>query len=79
MPKLRVERTMDYRLRTMMRGEMAAQHVTVEKAAVWAGVSTRTLYSVFEMPSAYMDKALRLMRHLSIPIEEVRAAISYPW
>ena len=29
MPKMRVERTTDYRLRAMIRGEMAAQGVTI--------------------------------------------------
>lgn len=79
MPKLRVERSTDYRLRTMIRGEMAAQRVTIETAARWADVSINTLYKVFDMPTAYMDRSLRLLRHLSIPIEDVRAAISYPY
>ena len=31
MPKMRVERTTDYRLLAMIRGEMAAQGVTIER------------------------------------------------
>lgn len=79
MPKLRVERTTDYRLRSMIRGEMAAQRVSIEAASRYAGCSEKTLYRVFEHPTAYMDKALPLMRKLSIPIEDVRSAISYPY
>lgn len=79
MPKLKVERTTDYRLRAMIRGEMAAQGVTLATASRYAGCSERTLYSVFAQPTAYMDKALKLMRGLHIPIEAVREAISYPY
>ena len=38
-----------------------------------------TLYKIFDSPTAYMDKALRLMRGLSIPIEKVRETITYPY
>ena len=77
MPKLRVERTPDYRLRAMIRGEMAAQGVTIEAASRYAGVSEKTLYRVFQTPTAYFDKVLPLARKLSIPIERVREAITY--
>lgn|GEM_PF-1162693 len=79
MPKLKVERTTDYRLRAMIRGEMAAQGVTLETASRYAGCSERTLYSVFAQPTAYFDKVLPLMRKLSIPIESLREAITYPY
>lgn len=79
MPKARVERSTDYRLRSMIRGEMAAQGVSIEKAAKYACCSAGTLYKLFESPTGYMDKALRLMRGLSIPIETVREAITYPY
>lgn len=79
MPKARIERTTDYRLQSMIRGEMAAQNVPIEKAAKYAGCCPKTLYRIFESPTAYMDKALKLMRGLSIPIEAVREAITYPY
>lgn len=79
MPKARVERDTDYRLRRMIRGEIAAQGVSMNKACEWAGCSMQTLYRLFDQPTIYMDRALKLMRNLQIPIEEVRAAISYPW
>lgn len=79
MPKAKVERTSAYRLTAMIRGEMTAQGVTPEKAAQYARVGRTTLYRLFDDPMAYFPAALRLMRCLSIPIEEVRAAISYPW
>lgn len=79
MPKLRVERTMDYRLRAMIRGEMAAQDVSIETACRYAGCCQATLYKIFATPTAYMDKALRLMRGLSIPIERVRETVTYPY
>lgn len=79
MPKMRVERTTDYRLTAMIRGEMAAQSVPVATACRYAGCCTNTLYKIFDAPTAYMDKTLRLMRGLHIPIESVREAISYPY
>ena len=79
MPKMRVERTTDYRLRAMIRGEMAAQGVTIEVASRSAGCSEKTLYRVFEQPTAYFDKVLPLMRKLSVPIERVRETICYPY
>lgn len=79
MPKLRVERTTDYQLRAIIRGEMAAQGVTVEQASRYAGCSEKTLYRLFDSPLAYMDKVLPLMRKLSIPIDRVRDAITYPY
>ena len=79
MPKMRVERTTDYRLRAMIRGEMAAQGVTIEVASPYAGRSEKTLYRVFEQPTAYFDKVLPLIRKLSVPIERVRETICYPY
>lgn len=79
MPKQRVERGTDYKLRCMIRGEIAAQNVPISKACEYAGCCQQTLYRVFDKPTAYMDKALRLLRNLSVPIESVREAISYPW
>nr|DAW47489.1 MAG TPA: hypothetical protein [Caudoviricetes sp.] len=79
MPKLRVERSTDYRLRAMIRGEMAAQSVSVATACRYADCCANTLYKIFDSPTAYMDKTLRLMRGLSIPIEKVREAITYPY
>lgn len=79
MPKLKVERGMDYKLQRLIRGEMAAQGVDVQTACKYAGVCQATVYKMFNNPSAYMDKALLLMRKLNIPIEEVREAVSYPY
>ena len=79
MPKLRVERTTDYRLRAMIRGEMAAQEVSVATACRYAGCCATTLYKIYDSPTAYFDKALKLMHGLQIPIESVREAISYPY
>lgn len=79
MPKAKVSRTTDYRLTTMIRGEMAAQNVPIETACRYAGCCQATLYKLFAQPTAYMDKTLRLMRGLSIPIESVREAITYPY
>ena len=79
MPKLKVNRSTDYRLTAMIRGEMAAQGMSIATACRHAGCCQATLYKIFDKPTAYMDKALRLMRGLSIPIEEVRAAITYPY
>lgn len=79
MPKLRVERTTDYRLHAMIRGEMSAQKVSADTASRYAGCSERTLYRVLEHPTAYFDKVLPLMRKLSIPIESLREAITYPY
>ena len=53
--------------------------VEPEKAAEYAGVSRPTLYNLLKRPTAYFPQTLRLMRALSIPVEEMRAAISYPW
>lgn len=79
MPKAKVTRSTDYRLTTMIRGEMAAQNVPIEKACRYAGCCQATLYKIFAQPTAYMDKTLKLMRGLSIPIDDVRAAIMYPY
>lgn len=79
MPKLAVKRDTDYRLTVMIRGETAAQEISIEKAAEYAGVSRPTLYNLLKRPTAYFPQTLRLMRALSIPVEEMRAAISYPW
>lgn len=79
MPKLAVKRDTDYRLSVMIHGEMVAQNVKAEKAAEYAGVSRPTLYNLLKWPTAYFPQTLRLMRELSIPVEEMRAAISYPW
>ena len=79
MPKLAVKRDTDYRLTVIIRGEMAAQEISIEKAAEYAGVSRSTLYDLLKSPTRYFPKTLRLMRKLSIPVEEMRAAISYPW
>ena len=51
----------------------------LEKAAEYAGVSRPTLYNLLKRPTAYFPQTLSLMRALSIPVEEMRAAISYPW
>ena len=40
MPKLAVKRDTDYRLTVMIRGEMAAQEISIEKAAEYAGSMT---------------------------------------
>ncbi len=79
MPKLAVKRDTDYRLTVMIRGEMAAQEISIEKAAEYAGMARSTLYDLLKSPTSYFPQALRLMRKLSIPVEEMRAAISYPW
>ena len=79
MPKLAVKRDTDYRLTVMIRGEMAAQGVSIEKAAKYAGLARSTLYDLLKSPTSYFPQTLRLMRKLSIPVEEMRAAISYPW
>ena len=79
MPKLAVKRDTDYRLTVMIRGEMAAQEISIEKAAEYAGVARSTLSDLLKSPTSYFPKTLRLMRKLSIPVEEMRAAISYPW
>lgn len=79
MPKRAVNRDTDYRLSVMIHGEMGAQNVKPEKAAEYAGVSRPTLYNLLKRPTAYFPQTLRLMRKLSIPVEEMRAAISYPW
>ena len=79
MPKLAVKRDTDYRLTVMIRGEMAAQAISIEKAAEYAGMARLTLYDLLKSPTSYFPQTLRLMRKLSIPVEEMRAAISYPW
>ena len=79
MPKLAVKRDTDYRLSVMIHGEMGAQNVKPKNAAEYAGVSRPTLYNLLKRPTAYFPQTLRLMRKLSIPVEEMRAAISYPW
>lgn len=79
MPKLAVKRDTDYRLMVLIRGEMAAQDVSTEKAAEYAGMARSTLYDLFRSPTSYFPQTLRLMRKLSIPVEDMRAAISYPW
>lgn len=79
MPKLAVKRDTDYRLSVMIHGEMCAQNVKPENAAEYAGVSRPTLYNLLKRPTAYFPQTLRLMRSLSIPVEEMRAEISYPW
>ena len=53
--------------------------VPVATACRYAGCCANTLYKIYESPTAYMDKALKLMRGLHIPIESVREAISYPY
>lgn len=46
-------------------------------------ISKREWYAalrrMLKRPTAYFPQTLRLMRALSIPVEEMRAAISYPW
>lgn len=79
MPKLAIKRDTDYRLTVMIRGEMAAQEISIEKAAEYAGTARSTLYDLLKSPTSYFPQTLRLMRKLSIPVEEMRAAISYPW
>ena len=79
MPKAAVKRDTDYKLSVLIRGEMAAQNVNPEKAAKYAGVGRTTLYNLFQRPTEYFPATLRLMRALSIPVEQMREAISYPW
>ena len=79
MPKLAVKRDTDYRLTVMIRGEMAAQEISIEKAAEYAWMARSTLYDLLKSPTSYFPQTLRLMRKLSIPVDEMRAAISYPW
>ena len=69
MPKEKVNRTPDYKLRVRIRGEIDAQGVPISKACEYAGVSVRTFYRLLK----------ELMRNLSIPIEDVRGMIQYPW
>ena len=42
MPKEKVNRTPDYKLRVRIRGEIDAQGVPISKACEYAGVSVRT-------------------------------------
>lgn len=79
MPKLKVNRTPDFLLQTRIRGEMQAQNVTIEQASRYAGCCIKTLYALFDEPTKYWPQTLRLLRNLSVPIEDVRAAITYPW
>ena len=79
MAKAKVDRNTDYLLRMRIRGEMAAQHVSIDKACTYAAVSQATLYRLMDSPTRYMDKTLRLLRCLTVPIEDVREAITYPW
>ena len=48
MPKLAVKRDTDYRLTVMIRGEMAAQEISIEKAAEKLGVNKVTIYSYLD-------------------------------
>lgn len=79
MPKMAVKRNTDYRLIAMIRGEMAAQGVSTEKAAEYAGIARSTLYDLLKSPTKYFRQTLRLMRGLQIPIEAVRETIAYPY
>lgn len=79
MPKEKVKRTMNYVMSARIRGEIAQQHISIDKACEYAGVSKFTLYKLFEDPTEYFPNTLRLMRNLTIPIEDVREMIQYPW
>ena len=79
MPKEKVNRTPDYKLRVRIRGEIDAQGVPISKACEYAGVSVRTFYRLLKEPMRYFPETLELMRNLSIPIEDVRGMIQYPW
>lgn len=79
MPKEKVKRTMNYVMSARIRGEIAQQHISIDKACEYAGVARTTLYKLFENPTEYFSHTLRLMRNLTIPIEDVREMIQYPW
>ena len=79
MPKEKVNRTPDYKLRVRIRGEIDAQGVPISKACEYAGVSVRTFYRLLKEPMRFFPETLELMRNLSIPIEDVRGMIQYPW
>ena len=50
MPKEKVNRTPDYKLRVRIRGEIDAQGVPISKACEYAGVSVRTFYRLLKEP-----------------------------
>ena len=79
MPRPAVRRTLDYTLSARILGEIKAQGVRVEKACEYAGVGSTTLYELYKKPTKYFPQTLKLMRNLTIPINEVRAMICYPW
>ncbi len=79
MPRQLVKRTLDYNLSMRIRGEIKAQGITVEKACEYAGIGSTTLYELYKKPTKYFPQTLKLMRNLTIPIDEVRAMICYPW
>lgn len=79
MPKPLVKRTLDYTLSARIRGEIKAQGVSVEKVCEYAGVGSSTLYELYKKPTKYFPQTLKLMRNLTIPIDDVRAMICYPW
>ena len=79
MPKLAVKRDTDYRLTVMIRGDMAAQEISIEKAAEYAGMARSTLVDRVRGARCSVRRTLRVMREVSVSVEEMRAAISYPW
>ena len=79
MPKEKVKRTMNYVMSARIRGEIAQQHISIAKACEYAGASRFPLSKLFDGPTKYVQSTLRLMRNLSIPIEDVREMIQYPW
>lgn len=79
MPKEKVKRTMNYVMSARIRGEIAQQNISIAKACEYAGVSKFTLYKLFDDPTKHFPNTLRLMRNLTIPIEDVREMIQYPW
>lgn len=78
-PKAAVKRTLDYMLTEKIQGAIKAQSVTRKKACQYAGVSYATISKLYKSPTAYFPQALRLMRCLGVPIDEVREMICYPW
>lgn len=77
MPRLHIERDSNYRLNALIRGEMASQGWDIARAAKAARCSVGTLYKLFGAPMEHMPQAMRLLQALSVPIEDVRQAISY--
>ena len=66
-------------LAALVWGTASVQGIGTEKMAEILGISKPTVLEIKRRPEHHFDAILRLARYLQIPIDDLRAAIRYPY